>query len=130
FFDFKFVCMNIIGNIIKGAIELTDKLTPVSNHSKNQKEVLRDLLETAKDTAFGKFYHFEDILKSDAIQKRYAETIPYFDYNKINEQWWSKLHEGQTNVTWPDNPDYYALSAGTTGKASKRIPVTQAMIDS
>jgi len=122
--------MNIIGNIIKGAIELTDKLMPLSNHVKNQKEVLNYLLETAKDTAFGKFYRFEDILNSDDIQKRYAETIPYFDYNKINDQWWSKLHEGQMNVTWPDNPDYYALSSGTTGKTSKRIPVTEAMIDS
>lgn len=122
--------MNIIGNVIKGAIELTDKLMPVSNHVKNQKEVLNYLLETAKNTAFGKFYHFKDIMDSDDTQKRFSETIPYFDYIKINEQWWSKLHEGQTNVTWPDNPDYYVLSAGTTGKASKRIPVTEAMIDS
>ncbi|WP_100614393.1 GH3 family domain-containing protein [Confluentibacter citreus] len=121
--------MNIIGNIIKGAIELTEKLTPSSNPIKNQKEVLQYLLETAKDTAFGKFYNFDDILESEDMQTRFADTIPYFDYNNINEAWWSKLHEGQTNVTWPDNPDYYALSAGTTGKASKRIPVTQAMID-
>ncbi|PKQ43837.1 GH3 family domain-containing protein [Confluentibacter flavum] len=122
--------MNIIGNIIKGAIEITEKLTPSSNPVKNQKEVLHHLLQTAKDTAFGKFYNFNDILESEDMRTRFAETIPYFDYNKINETWWSKLHEGQTNITWPDNPDYYALSSGTTGKSSKRIPVTQAMIDS
>lgn len=122
--------MNIIGNIIKGAIELTDKLMPASNHVKNQKEVLRYLLETAKDTAFGKCYNFDAILESKDVRTRFSETIPYFDYNKIHETWWSKLHEGQTNVTWPGHPNYYALSSGTTGKESKRIPVTQDMIDS
>lgn len=122
--------MNIIGNIIKGAIELTDKFIPAPDHVKNQEDVLKNLLETAKDTAFGKFYHFKGILDAGDIAKRFAETIPYFDYNKIHAEWWSKLHGGQTNVTWPDNPDYYALSSGTTGKTSKRIPVTQAMIDS
>ncbi|WP_308992354.1 GH3 auxin-responsive promoter family protein [Mariniflexile litorale] len=122
--------MNIIGNIIKGVIDITEKLTPESSPLENQKEVLKNLLEKAKGTAFGKFYNFEEILKSDAIQKRFSEAIPYFDYNKINEVWWHKLHEGHTNITWPDNPDYYALSSGTTGKTSKRIPVTQDMIES
>ncbi|MBP0903672.1 GH3 auxin-responsive promoter family protein [Mariniflexile gromovii] len=122
--------MNIIGNIIKGVIDITEKLTPESSPSDNQKEVLNKLLSKAKDTAFGKFYSFEDILESDDIQKSFSNKIPYFDYNKINEEWWSKLHEGDTNVTWPDNPDYYALSSGTTGKTSKRIPVTEDMIES
>src|SRR5690606_967025 len=31
---------------------------------------------------------------------------------------------------WPKDPDYYALSSGTTGKTSKRIPVTHDMIKS
>jgi hypothetical protein len=128
--DFLIVLMNIIGNIIKGTIELTDKLTFPSSAVKNQKEVLQQLLETAKNTAFGKFYNFEAILKSKNMRAHFAQTIPYFDYNKMHEAWWSKLHNGETNITWPENPNYYALSAGTTGKASKRIPVTQDMIDS
>jgi hypothetical protein len=122
--------MNIIGNIIKGAIEFTEKLTPTSNPPKKQKEVLNHLLVTAKNTAFGRFYDFKAILESDDVQKKFAENIPYFDYNKIHEQWWSKIHEGHTNITWPENPDYYALSSGTTGKTSKYIPVTQAMVES
>ena len=120
--------MNIIGNIIKGVIDVTGKLTPESNPSENQKEVLNKLLNKAKDTTFGKHYGFENIAESDDIQKSFSNKIPYFDYNKISEEWWNKLHEGDTNVTWPDNPDYYALSSGTTGKTSKRIPVTEDMI--
>ncbi|WP_372752545.1 GH3 auxin-responsive promoter family protein [Mariniflexile sp.] len=121
--------MNIIGNIIKGVIDITDQLTPENSPAKNQKEVLNKLLTEAKNTAFGKFYNFEEILESEDIQKSYSNKVPYFDYNKINDEWWCKLHEGQTNVTWPENPNYYALSSGTTGKTSKRIPVTDAMIE-
>lgn len=122
--------MNIIGNIIKGVIDITEKLTPESSPSENQKKVLNNLLETAQNTEFGKFYNFGNIMKSESIQKSFSSNIPYFDYNKISTEWWQKMHDGGTNITWPDRPDYYALSSGTTGKTSKRIPVTSAMIES
>ncbi|RKN78732.1 GH3 family domain-containing protein [Ulvibacterium marinum] len=120
--------MHIVGSIIKGMIELKDKLTPESNPSEEQKNVLKVLLETAENTAFGRFYDFSQIGSASDMQKSFSENVPYFDYNKINTEWWSKLHEGETDVTWPGSPDYYALSSGTTGKTSKRIPVTEAMI--
>lgn len=121
--------MNIIGNFIKGVINVTDKITGDDDPITDQKTVLQNLLETAKDTSFGKAYEFENILKSDDQHQAFRNTVPYFDYNQINEAWWHKLHEGQTDVTWPGSPDYFALSSGTTGKTSKRIPVTDAMID-
>lgn len=120
--------MEIIGNIIKGAINLKDALTPSVNPIEAQEKVLKNLLETAKDTQFGEHYNFQNILESRNITKAFSQTIPYFDYNKINEQWWSKLHDGEENVTWPGTPNYFALSSGTTGKTSKRIPVTDAML--
>ncbi|WP_405565565.1 GH3 auxin-responsive promoter family protein [Polaribacter sp. Asnod6-C07] len=121
--------MAILGNIIKGVINLTDTLTSETNHTDAQEAVLKNLLETAKDTQFGKKYSFETILLSDDLGESFADVVPYFDYNKINEKWWSKLHEGEVDVTWPGTPTYFALSSGTTGKSSKRIPVTDAMID-
>ncbi|MDP2526817.1 GH3 family domain-containing protein [Maribacter dokdonensis] len=121
--------MNIIGNFIKGIINVTDKITGEDNPIEDQKAVLQNLLETAKDTSFGKAYAFEDILESNNPQQAFRDAVPYFDYNQINDTWWHKLHEGQTDVTWPGSPDYFALSSGTTGKTSKRIPVTDAMID-
>ncbi|WP_321826007.1 GH3 family domain-containing protein [Maribacter dokdonensis] len=121
--------MNIIGNFIKGVINVTDKIAGEDNPIKDQKAVLQNLLETAKDTSFGKAYAFEDILESNNPQQAFRNAVPYFDYNQINDAWWHKLHEGQTDVTWPGSPDYFALSSGTTGKTSKRIPVTDAMID-
>lgn len=121
--------MTILGNIIKGFINLTDTLSSEINHIEAQKQVLKNLIETAKDTQFGEAYHFKTILLSDDLQTSFADLVPYFDYNSINEKWWHKLHSGEEDVTWPGNPSYFALSSGTTGKSSKRIPVTDAMID-
>lgn len=121
--------MAVIGNIIKGVIQLKDTLTPEPNPIDEQLAVLKHLLNTAKHTQFGEHYNFQDLLNSDDIPKAFAESIPYFDYNKINAEWWHKLHNNEKDVTWPGNPDYFALSSGTTGKTSKRIPVTQDMIE-
>ena len=120
--------MEIIGNIIKGAINLKDALTPSVNPVEAQQKVLKSLLETAKNTQFGEHYNFQNILESENISETFSKTIPYYDYNEINKKWWSKLHDGEENVTWPGTPNYFALSSGTTGKTSKKIPVTDAML--
>jgi hypothetical protein len=120
--------MAILGNIIKGIINLTDTLSSETNHIEAQKEVLKNLLETAKETQFGETYNFEAVLLSDDIQTSFADEVPYFDYNSINKKWWYKIHNGEENVTWIGSPSYFALSSGTTGKASKKIPVTDEMI--
>lgn len=122
--------MPIIGNIIKGFIEVRDKLAEDKDHIEEQREVLKRLLKTAQDTAFGKFYKFDKILESEQLTKTFADAIPYYDYNKIDKEWWQKLHDGEADVTWPGVPDYFALSSGTTGTTSKRIPVTDEMISS
>lgn len=122
--------MNIIGNFIKGVITVTDKITGDDNPVEEQKEVLKKLLTKAKGTSFGKAYGFEALLEKDDIAAAFRNTVPYFNYSEINEKWWHKLHESQSDITWPGHPDYFALSSGTTGKTSKRIPVTNEMIDS
>ncbi|SFS59897.1 GH3 family domain-containing protein [Lutibacter maritimus] len=121
--------MAILGNIIKGIIEVTDKLKSETNPINAQHEVLKNLLEQAKDTEFGKYYNFSNILKSEDLMANFAKNIPYFDYNKMNSEWWYKLHKGKEDITWPGTPNYFALSSGTTGKKSKRIPVTEAMLE-
>lgn len=120
--------MAIIGSIIKTAIEVKNTLTPTAEPVAAQKKMLLDLLDKAKDTAFGKAYHFDKILTSENPQKAFAEKVPYFDYHTMHEQWWSKILDGATDITWPGSPNYFALSSGTTGKKSKRIPVTDDMI--
>jgi hypothetical protein len=121
--------MAILGNIIKGVIHLRNSISSEANHSENQRETLKFLLQKAKDTEFGKHYNFSKILDSDNSYSNFKSTVPYFDYDKMHSEWWHKLHEGKENVTWPGHPDYFALSSGTTGKTSKRIPVTDDMIE-
>ncbi|MBO3100200.1 GH3 family domain-containing protein [Gelidibacter pelagius] len=121
--------MAILGNIIKGIIDVKDSLTSEKNPVEEQQDVLNKLLSKAKDTAFGKHYDFESILESEDPAVAFANKVPYFDYNKIQEEWWYRLQEGEEDVTWPGHPKYFALSSGTTGKSSKRIPVTDEMID-
>ena len=121
--------MAIVGTLIKGLIDLRDKMVSEPDANKAQLDVLKGLLQKAKDTAFGKHYKFEEILEAEDICASFAERIPNFDYNKINEQWWYKMHEGETDVVWPGSPPYFALSSGTTGKTSKRIPVSEDMVE-
>lgn len=120
--------MAILGNIIKGIITLTDTLSSETNHIKAQKEVLKNLLESAKETQFGEAYDFKTIIQNDDIQTSFADKVPYFDYNSLNKKWWHKIHKGEENVTWTGSPSYFAVSSGTTGKTSKKIPVTDEMI--
>ena len=120
--------MAILGNIIKGIITLTDTLSSETNHIKAQKEVLKNLLESAKETQFGEAYGFKTIIQNDDIQTSFADKVPYFDYNSLNKKWWHKIHKGEENVTWTGSPSYFAVSSGTTGKTSKKIPVTDEMI--
>lgn len=120
--------MPIIGSVIKGLINVSGSISGNSNPIAEQEKVLTELLERASETQFGKSYDFKGILEVKNMAKRFAQKVPYFDYNSINDTWWKKLHNGEENVTWPGNPDYFALSSGTTGKTSKRIPVTKDMI--
>lgn len=123
--------MPILGNLVKGMLHAADLVTSERNPVEEQKMVLRDLLQAAVNTSFGNYYHFDKILASPEPVTSFAEKVPFFDYNKINNTWWSKQHLKNTkDVTWPGSPDYYALSSGTTGKTSKRIPVTDAMVKS
>ncbi len=121
--------MAILGSIIKGAIDLRDSLVSETSPVEAQKEVLKNLLNTAKDTAFGKYYGFTRILESDDFRSLFAKEIPFHDYNKMQSNWWNRVEKGFEDITWPGKPSYFALSSGTTGKTSKRIPVTDAMID-
>ena len=121
--------MPLKGSIIKSLIEFRDTVVSPPDHAEAQKNVLKELLETAKDTAFGKYYDFAKLLESENMPRTFSEKIPYFDYEKMKKKWWNKTQGGTPDIAWPGNPPYFALSSGTTGKTSKRIPVTGKMID-
>lgn len=94
-----------------------------------QESTLRKLLKKASKTAFGKAYHFDQILRSKDIISAYQNEVPFFDYSKIYDEWWYKLVEnGERDVTWPGKIKNFALSSGTTGSSSKKIPISKDML--
>jgi len=122
--------MAFYGHAIKALIETKRALLPhePTNPAAAQEKQLRDLLETARDTAFGKYYNFAGILEAEDIRRAYREAVPIFDYHTLNDRWW-KQQRRNPDITWPGHPDFFALSSGTTGKKSKRIPITQEMLE-
>ncbi len=122
--------MSITGKLIKTAIDLgSDLLENDHSPQEKQREVLTQLLKQAKDTAFGKYYGFEEMLNNEDPVAEFKSAVPTFDYDRMKKAWWHRTIEGLEDITWPGSPDYFALSSGTTGSESKRIPVTQDMIN-
>jgi hypothetical protein len=119
--------MAIIGELIKSAIEFTDKFVKNPDAIQAQKDVLVDLLSNAKDTAFGKHYNFEKILDSEDVYRAFAQAVPVYDYDRLEQEWWHKVVNGEDDITWPGSTHYLALSSGTTSH-SKTIPVTDDML--
>jgi hypothetical protein len=93
-----------------------------------QEKTLRKLLRYAKMTDFGMKYDFQRILRTRNVKKYYSKNVPIFDYDTLYEQWWHRTVAGEENVTWPNRIKYFALTSGTTGSPSKRVPVSQQMI--
>ena len=122
--------MAILGTIIKNAIHAGARLQGDRDPVGEQRRELRKLLEAARNTSFGRQYGFNELLQQENQQAAFAQTIPYFEYHRMHDQWWHRQLEGASDISWPGLPDYYALSSGTTGSSSKRIPVTDAMLKS
>jgi hypothetical protein len=120
--------MAVIGEIIKRAISITGSTRSDRNFLQAQTNVLSDLLNRAKLTAFGKKYNFKNILLKDDLVEAFQKNVPIYDYDKLYKEWWHYLLEGHQNITWPGGQHYFALSSGTTSN-SKYIPVTDDMLE-
>ena len=124
--------MALLGSLISRSLKLRKKFTPpVAAPIVYQRRVLRQLLERGQYTLFGKHYGFGEMLSEDVdFIKSYQEAVPIHDYDKMHNEWWYKALEGTENVSWTGRVKYFALSSGTSGAASKHIPVTSDMIRS
>ena len=87
-----------------------------------QNEVLKNLLHTASNTAFGADHKFNSVSNhaewTDAVPVRdYEELVPYMERAKA----------GELSVLWPGMPKYFCKTSGTTS-GTKFIPLTQASV--
>lgn len=122
--------MAVIGEILKKLVEVADMVFTNPDPAEAQKEVLKQLMEKAENTAFGKFYQFKNLLASDGdLRNIFAQAVPYHSYDNIHDRWWYKVLEGGEDVTWPGRVKYFAVTSGTTSN-KKHIPVTDDMLKS
>lgn len=120
--------MPLIGKFIKKVVDVSSNFTSEENTETAQEKVLEMLLKKAEKTAFGQHYDFTGILNSKNFQEEFSKRVPLHDYNKMHSEWWNQQLDGAEDITWPGKTLYFALSAGTTGKTSKKIPVTDDLL--
>ena len=84
-----------------------------------QREVLKRLLERAKDTDFGRKHLF-------AATKGYDDFVrntPLSTYEELKGDI-DRMRQGESDLLWPGKVKWYAKSSGTTNDKSKFIPVS------
>jgi hypothetical protein len=116
--------LNIPASILK-AFQL-----PAPDVRQVQMDVLKKLMKKSNQTAFGKYYDFEKILKTKHFAKTFQQEVGVYNYEKMFTQWWSRAKNGEENISWPGAIKYFALSSGTSEGASKFIPITKELIRS
>lgn len=125
--------MEILGTIIKRAFQLRktiNKVRRTPTSAEMQRKTLLKLVKRAKNTSFGYCYDFETLLTDPFPEKTFQERVPIHDYDKIYSEWWNRTLDGEENICWPGKVNYFALSSGTSGSASKYIPITNSVIKS
>ncbi|CAM1333980.1 GH3 auxin-responsive promoter family protein [Tenacibaculum aestuariivivum] len=89
-----------------------------------QNELLQKLLNTAKNTEFGKQYNFSAIKNYSDFSK----TVPIQKYESI-EPLIERCRKGEQNLFWPTPIRWFAKSSGTTNAKSKFIPVSDEALE-
>ncbi len=123
--------MPIIGKLLKR----TNAITYHRNLKKkkdldNQLQTLIKLLTKARKTRFGAQCNFSNVLESEVLTLAFQHNVPITDYDEFYDSWLNETIQGAKDHIWPGRITHYALSSGTTGSPSKRIPVTNQMIRS
>jgi len=89
-----------------------------------QTEWLRRLLYTARNTEWGRKYHF----KSISTPAQFMNRVPVNDYEALKGSI-DRLRKGEQNILWPSEIKWFAKSSGTTCDKSKFIPVSQEALE-
>lgn len=86
---------------------------------KQQANVLRELVRTARKTEWGIIHDYKNI---SSIED-FAMRIPINDYESLKGSI-ERMIAGEKNILWPGQVKWFAKSSGTTNDKSKFIPVS------
>ena len=90
-----------------------------------QTELFLNLIDTAKNTEWGRRYDY----KSIKTYQDYKNRVPLQDYGSLKDQI-IRIKHGEQNVLWPTDIKWFAKSSGTSTGKNKFIPVSkESLID-
>ena len=85
-----------------------------------QDKVLRELVNKAKNTEWGKEHNYSAIKGYQDFQN----SVPVQTYEEV-KGYVDRMRHGEKNILWPGEVVWYAKSSGTTNDKSKFIPVSK-----
>ena len=88
--------------------------------SAEQERVLFDMIESARNTEFGRRHGFSEIKSIDDFRRR----VPVSEYEDYSDEI-ERMKDGEADVLFPGKPAAFVISTGTTG-APKYIPESKA----
>ncbi len=89
-----------------------------------QDELLKNLLQTASNTEWGRKYDYKSIRHYQEFRQR----VPLQDYEQV-KPYVDRLLKGEKNLTWPGEIKWFAKSSGTTSDKSKFIPLSEESLE-
>ena len=84
-----------------------------------QEKLLLDLVKKSEKTLFGLQHNFSEIKSVEDFQK----NVKISDYEDL-KPFVEKVKHGDKNILWPEKPEYFAKTSGTTS-GTKYIPLTK-----
>ena len=84
-----------------------------------QRAVLNHLIQSAKDTEYGRNHAFAAVKGYDD----FISQVPVNTYEELKGDI-DRMRQGETDILWPGRVKWYAKSSGTTNDKSKFIPVS------
>ncbi|MBO6118090.1 MAG: GH3 auxin-responsive promoter family protein [Bacteroidales bacterium] len=104
------------------------RIPQIENFMRNpidvQHKVFQTLIESAKDTVWGKYYDYKSV-KNENI---FAERIPVNTYENLLP-FFERILKGEQNVLWNTDIKWFSKSSGTTSARSKFIPVSKESLE-
>jgi len=91
-----------------------------------QTRLLRNLLQRAKDTEWGRRFGFAEIARTPDVAAAYQARVPLHHYDDIRADV-NRVRQGTADVCWPGRFSHFAVSSGTAS-AGKIIPVSHEML--
>ena len=92
----------------------------MNNPIEVQEKLLANIVKSAQETIWGKFYDYKNIKSPIDFDKK----VPINDYESL-KPFFERARAGEYNVLWPTEIRRFSKSSGTTSSKSKFIPVSE-----